>query len=557
MASKVLNIEVGESITKVCCALPGKKSCRVTESFMLRTPNDSVLDGAINEPELLADKLVRELEERKLRGVKSVVFSIASGKIASREIKLPYMKDKALKEAVQTNAGDYFPVDISRYHITYLLLERVKGAEGFSRVLVLAAPLSLLEGYFKLAELAKLDIKAIDSCSNSHYQLIRKLNDPLVSMYVEVDCSASFVSFLQGGELLLQRTFAFGGGELVSGYMSDTDKKEEEFAEALAELCDNSPDFVGEDKVDEATVKDGLSRLVYNIVRSVDYFNSFRWEAATAQIVLTGPCGHLVGIKQAVAEATDLPTVYLEELAGAEELCPGTDISSYISCIGSNLAPVDFMPEYLLKRKIGLKRANQEATLLKGALACGALVLAAAAFAGVNIYDYNIARQQLNAAKAEIASLEPAEQTFLTYEAYKQGEEALLQIRSLEQSPNAQLVSFFEELEEKMPSEILILSAVCTPEGVSMNITVPGLEEAAVVLSQLRSFDSLGSVEVSGIVTQNEEGGSSTASFSLDCTYGVNPYLNNINPYGDIFTPDTAEGTAEDAAADGEAEAAE
>ena len=77
----------------------------------------------------------------------------------------------------------------------------------------------------------------------------------------------------------------------------------------------------------------------------------------------------------------------------------------------------------------------------------------------------------------------------------------MLQLRSLEETPNAQLVAFFEELEEKMPSQILLLSAVCTPESVSMNVTVPGLEEAAVVLSQLRSFKSLSQVNVSGIIT--------------------------------------------------------
>ena len=541
MASKVLNIEVGEGVCKVCCTIPAKKSCRVTESFMFLTPSGSVSDGVINEADVLADKLSLELDKHQLRGIRSVVFSVASGKIASREVKLPYLKDKPLAEAIKTNAADYFPVDVTRYHVTHLLLERVKGAEGFCRVLVLAVPLSLLEGYFKLAELAKLDIKAIDSCANSHYQAIRRLKEPSVSMYVDVDCAGSFVSFIQSDNLLLQRTFAFGGGDMVSSYITKMEYAAEEYARALSEVSEGSPAFVGKDAVGENIIQDDLSRLVYSIVRSVDYFNSFRWEAATAQIVLMGACGHVAGLKEQVAAATDLPTIYLEEIPGATALCSGADISAYISCVGSNFAPVNFMPEFLKRRKKGARREANETTLVKGVIACSILVLAAIAVTGLSVMSYKQAEQRLAGTQAEIDSLLPAEQTYLTYTAYQQGEQAMLQIRTLEESPNAQLVAFFEELEEKMPSEIMLLSAVCTPEGVSMSVTVPGLEEAAVVLTQLRSFRSLAQINVSGIITESDEAGYKTASFTLECSYGENPYINDINPYGELFAEDSAE----------------
>lgn len=546
MASKVLNIEVGDSVCKVCCTIPAKKSCRVTDSFMFQTPPDIVSDGVINDAGVLADKLALELERHELRGIKSAVFSVASAKIASREVKLPTMKDKQLAETVQTNAADYFPVDVTRYHVTHLLLERVKGAEGYCRVLVLAVPLSLLEGYFKLAELAKLDIKAIDSCSNSHYQAIRKLREPKVSMFVDVDCAGSFVSFISSDNLLLQRTFAFGGGELVSSYLQKSGYGEEEYVRALSEVSEGSPDFVGTEAVGDNIIQDDLSRLVYSIVRSVDYFNSFRWEAGTAQIVLMGPCGHVAGLKEQVMAATDLPTIYLEEIPGASGLCSGGDISAYISCIGCNIAPVDFMPEFLRRRRNGALLETNETTLIKGIVGCAVLVLAAVAVAGLALMNFKQAQQRLYETKAEITRLEAAEQVYLTYNAYQQGEQAMLQLRALEETPNAELTAFFEELEEKMPSQILILSAVCTSEGVSMSVTVPGLEEAAVVLKQLRSFDSLSSVNVSGIITESDEAGYKTASFTLECSYGLNPYMNDINPYGEVFAAEpTPAGEAE------------
>ena len=122
MASKILNIEIGDSLVKVCCSASKKKTCNVTDSFMFPAPVESVNDGAVNDPERLADRLREELDSHELRGIKGAVFTIASAKIASREIKLPVMKDKQIAETVKTNAADYFPVDITKYHVTHTLL---------------------------------------------------------------------------------------------------------------------------------------------------------------------------------------------------------------------------------------------------------------------------------------------------------------------------------------------------------------------------------------------------------------------------------------------------
>lgn len=70
-----------------------------------------------------------------------------------------------------------------------------------------------------------------------------------------------------------------------------------------------------------------------------------------------------------------------------------------------------------------------------------------------------------------------------------------------------------------MPSSILVLSATCDSKGVTMNITVPSFNEAAVVISQLRSFDSIAVIQVSTIAEKKDEAGATTASFSVSCGY--------------------------------------
>jgi hypothetical protein len=71
-----------------------------------------------------------------------------------------------------------------------------------------------------------------------------------------------------------------------------------------------------------------------------------------------------------------------------------------------------------------------------------------------------------------------------------------------------------------MPSSILGLTADCTNDGVSLNVKVPSFDEAAVIIRQFRSFDSIEVIEVSDIIRQVEEG-TGLVSFTITCNYPV------------------------------------
>ena len=54
-----------------------------------------------------------------------------------------------------------------------------------------------------------------------------------------------------------------------------------------------------------------------------------------------------------------------------------------------------------------------------------------------------------------------------------------------------------------MPAEVNVLSASCTTEGVSMNITVTSKLAAAKTIQQLRSFESIAQIIV-GEITEED-----------------------------------------------------
>lgn len=538
MAVKTLNIEIGDRLIKVCELARKGKSWHIGRCFMLQTPDNTVQDGQITDIDALAEALGNQLAFHEMGGVSSTVFTLVSGRIASREVTIPPVKDAKIKPIIDANAGEYFPVDITRYHVAYRLLERIdQGEEPGCRVLVMAAPLSLLEGYFRLAEKVGLSIETIDFSGNSQYQALRGLADNAATMFVNVDCTSSYVTIIKDGKQLMQRAFAFGGDELVLAYMNSAGKPSDEYVAALGE-CSEAPEaFFSHSPMTEDEVDDNLSRLVGSIMRSSDYFNSSHWDVQVEQIVLMGPCCKLVNLLTHVAEATGIDTVLLDDLPGVSSFANSADSASfYISCIGSAVAPLDFIPPQFKTAKKKRLRSDPD-SLMPGVLTCALCVVVAVALCVTAVIGLKDAKHEKAALESEIASLQyAADERDLCY-AYQSGADSLIALSSAIECPNDELVDFIEELEQRMPSQIIVLSAVCTRDGASLNVTVPSYDEAAVVLVQLRSFESLSDVQISAIAEAEDESGGSYCSFSVNCVYGV-----NFNLHPELAAGGAAEG---------------
>lgn len=534
MAAKILNIELGDQIIKVCRTSRRGKGVHIFDSFMFPTPENCVSDGAVLNPQLLSHELKKQLTSHGLQNIKNVIFVLSSSKIAAREVKLPRMNKKLLSTAIRTNAEDYFPIDLKDFHVTYSVLEAASVTVPSYRVLVMAVPESTLDGYFQLAEKTGLSIKAIDSCGNSQYQAISRIANKGITLYVDVNISSSIVSFVRDGNLLLQRSFTIGVEDLISRYMALSGKSKEQYLDILHEIDTTNSEFAANELLSLSDVQNDLSHLANGITRSIDYFNSSQWDAPVSRIVLMGLNCHVLGLHEIVSEVTGLETLYLDSIADFSTLTGNVpDASTYINCIGSSFAPLDLIPQKFVssRRKVV---DDKDATIIPGIIACSAIILLAIAVSLFSWLNYKSSIRELQRAQAEISSLEYTRQTYDYFVSYQKSEGAVDAFTGDANAPNSMLVSFFDELEKKMPSSILLLSADCTNDGVSLNITVANYVDAAAVISNLRTFQSLSKIDVGDMSTTENEAGVMRISFSALCTYGTNPYLTNTNPYSEI-----------------------
>ena len=592
MAAKVLNIEVGKRITKVCITEKRGKSFSVSDSFVFATPEGSVVDGQVVSEINLGDKLNEELAMRSI-SANEVYFSVASSKIASREVTLPAVKDDQLKNIVLTNAGDYFPVDISKYSIDSVLLERT---EEECRLIVFAMPILIVDSYISLAEYCGLVVKAIDCSANSQFQVLKSITGEGVDMFITIDADSSSVNFSENGNLLMQRSLPIGGDEMICRYMAAKEIPDDEYIAALQKLNAVSSEALSEEEasaeteeeeeveayspdsesgdadaedaegeesgseeegeetvspdpfgyaedtreeisviVDGCDLTDSIMRIVGGISRSLDYFRGSN-DKEISRVVLMGSCAHLQGLKEAIADAVGAETCWLEEVSDIQGLANSIgDISVYIGCLGARMAPLSFLPaDYLQAHGGGKRKAINDQNF--GYIGGGVCLLIALLLVGYSLGGYLFRKSKLEKVEAEIATLEYAEKEYNLYTSYGAAEQGLQSFVDGVQTNNASLLAFFGELEAKMPSTLSVLTASCTDKSVSLNVTCTSFKDAAETLRQLRTFETIDIVECNG-VTQAEDEGASLASFTVICNYP-------------IPEPETAPTTAEETSAE-------
>ena len=236
MAMKVLGIEIGERLIKVCETNMGRKSRKVFGCAMFQTPHDAVMDGEISNVEAVAEAIRDNLRNEGIKNRK-VVFTIASSRIATREVLLPPVRDNKIKPLVEANASDYFPVDMSNYQITYTVQDRkMAGQNAGCRVLVMAAPISILEGYFSLATLLGFQIQALDYAGNSQYRLLDLQPLDGVTMFADIDSTYSITTVVRRNKMLMQRMFPSGIDDYILAYMNGAEKNPEDYLASIKEL---------------------------------------------------------------------------------------------------------------------------------------------------------------------------------------------------------------------------------------------------------------------------------------------------------------------------------
>ncbi len=521
---KILSIEIGVDVTHVLEMDYRVKNPKVYRSFSFQTPVGVIGEAGVRKSEEFRTALHKLLDANKIK-TRKTLFVVNSGKIASREVLIPMIKENRIKDFLNTNSADFFPVDLSRYQLVYRNEGVVQQDTVKKRKLyVFAVPGDLVQSYEELADFCSLELTALDYVGNSIFQMMHKAVGNNICCSVKLDNNATMITIINQGMVVLQRTVFYGFEEVEKVVVDSGLFPKEQYPAAMDVLqqtdCLDANQAAPEDAMNamRAEAVEALRPMIGNIRRVLDYYQSRNNGAEVKECFLIGNGAYIKGLERLMSLELNLP-VHLQEkdVLNGFRTSGGRLDAMYEACYGAAMQPLDFVFGSAQTAKIIEEKKKRElfAAKLIGLLcvACAVILLA---LSGVQRIALSHELNNLNKQKDE---LEYIQDIYNAYVDTKSQYDDVTKMNGKTETVSDALADAIEEMEEKFPSGVKVTSLTSNGEGISMDIEVSTKEEAAKILQNLATFDAFRSVTTNGITESTDENGKITVTFSVMCTY--------------------------------------
>lgn len=521
---KILSIEIGVDVTHVLEMDYRVKNPKVYRSFSFQTPVGVIGEAGVRKSEEFRTALHKLLDANKIK-TRKTLFVVNSGKIASREVLIPMIKENRIKDFLNTNSADFFPVDLSRYQLVYRNEGVVQQDTVKKRKLyVFAVPGDLVQSYEELADFCSLELTALDYVGNSIFQMMHKAVGNNICCSVKLDDNATMITIINQGMVVLQRTVFYGFEEVEKVVVDSGLFPKEQYPAAMDILqqtdCLDANQAAPEDAINamRAEAVEALRPMIGNIRRVLDYYQSRNNGAEVKECFLIGNGAYIKGLDRLMSLELNLP-VHLQEkdVLNGFRTSGGRLDAMYEACYGAAIQPLDFVFGSAQTAKIIEEKKKREllAAKLIGLLcvACAVILLA---LSGVQRIALSHELNTLNKQKDE---LEYIQDIYNAYVDTKSQYDDVIKMNGRTETVSDALADAIEEMEEKFPSGVKVTSLTSNGEGISMDIEVSTKEEAAKILQNLATFDAFRSVTTNGITESTDENGKITVTFSVMCTY--------------------------------------
>lgn len=539
MFQRVISIEIGYQKTRICEVEYRQKKAYVYQHVSFDTPKDVFDDGYIRDKEKFVEAAKTVLQESNIKS-KKVVFTIASSKIANKEVNLPLIKEKRIQDVIEVNASDYFPVEISDYTLTYSILEKTNTKEDKKlRISVFAAPNSLIKNYYSIASMLNLDVVAVDYIGNSVYQVLKNTQSKKTELFIQINEQTTLISVLRGGILKLQRTVPYGTDLAVEAILQNrffVMENEEQAAQLLynqtyinhqlhmslgevaATVVEVDDDYMNNQAL-RYDITESLNLLINNILRVIDYYSSKYPTEKIEEIFITGQGSRVRGMKELIKHETGLVVNILEELPlvvfPKDDSMTKKEQSDYIASIGAATRSINFLPkEYLLSEK-KQNRIHTRIVMLFGSCLISFFLLLTS-YLNVKNEEQDIA--QLT---QQIAYLSEIDGIYTAHMDAKNQYSTVKEMYDATNHPNKKLGELISVLEEKLPSNSSLESFMIASNAITLSIKADSKETAAIVLQQLKSTPILSQINTSGITVEDDKNGIVTVRFVVTAQYSA------------------------------------
>lgn len=511
MAKKVIVVRVGSTEVQVVHMENTNSYPTVYGCVRFPTPENAVKDGHIIDVAEIATRIHKACAEKGIR-TKDVIFTVASGKIASREMSIPVVKKKTkIHPLVMAKVPDLFPIDAEKYIFSYVTQGKPHedGDSGLVQdLMVFAVPSDLIDSYYTLADAAGLHIVSIEADGNAVFQMMRRQvkDSKGVSMSLQINQTATLVNIISDNKLLLQRVVPYGINVFTEVMMQEPafQVKTEEEAYTLLKRnrvilhnlnVDNPTHDQSLEKRMEVT--DNASFLISNIGRVIEYYNTKYKEQPIQEVICVGKGCAVAGIHELLTNELGMPVYTPPEIEGVRfnrRVTVNAYILQYINCFGAVFDPVNFVAKAITQR------AEKKGTLTGSVLIFVGCLLISIVLGGLSFFQLMTAKEENEMWTSRFESLQSVQGEYDALLAIKTNRELLGIVDLYTHSNNNSFHELLSKIESVCPKTFKIQSISTDERELTLNaVSTDRLLSLSALQIQLNKIDGISNVKIDSI----------------------------------------------------------
>ena len=340
---EVIVFDIGTSSIKVLIGKFYRNKVVVRDCIIEKTPEGSVIDGAIINILALESVIKKIIEENDIN-IKDAICTTNSSSIINREIYIPKVDKSEMDTVIKFEIQEYLPINLNNYIVQYIELgeEEVDGKEKI-KVNVIAYPEKVARTYYEFIKNLGFKPYALDTTFNSLNKIVKvskeineyEYNDGDTLAFIDIGAASVNVNIYKDEKLDFTRILKFGSNEIDEALKNKCNISQNAFERVKFQEV-NLIDL--EEEGPSAVVRDIIEKWTSEIDRIFKFYKSRDIGNKIDRIFIYGGVSKTKGIESylsgrfatKVRRIKELSNVYFEDNRDGE-----ASIEKYVNAIGA------------------------------------------------------------------------------------------------------------------------------------------------------------------------------------------------------------------------------
>ena len=306
-----MGLDIGTSGVRAAELSLGKGAATLERFGQVALPLGAVRDGEVIDSDTVAGAIKQLWAQAKFSS-KKVVVGVANQKVVVRQVDLPWLPVKELRQSLAFQVQDYIPMPVEQAILDFHPLEEFTNESGarMLRVLLVAAARDMVGSAMEAVHKAGLQPSMVDLTS---FAVLRSQVTSSSGFAVEaealVDVGASVTNIVvhQGGVPRFVRILLMGGGDITDAVAERLGVPADQ-AESVKQTTGLAliPSQAEAHPANRAIEQTG-GAFVEEVRGSLDYYLAQPGAARIGRVVLSGGGSRLTGLVERLQTATRLP----------------------------------------------------------------------------------------------------------------------------------------------------------------------------------------------------------------------------------------------------------